>query len=261
MAGSIRIAPWNANGFEQRNLELTLFLDSQNIDICLIAETHFTKETVMRLRGYKIYHTPHPSNKYRGGSAVIIKKNIKHHEELKFSEIIQATTIRINIKKLQCNITAVYSPPRHNIMMEDYIEFLQSLGNRFVTGGDYNSKHTCWSSRLTTTKGRRLLEAVQTLSCNVLSEGTPTYWPSDPNKCPDVIDMFIRKGLSTNFTKVEGSLDLSSDHTPIVLTLSETVITKPPALALTNRMTDWDGFSVYLEKNSIVLNVPLKTKG
>lgn len=75
----------------------------------------------------------------------------------------------------------------------------------------------------------------------------------------DVIDMFIFKGLSTSFTKVERSLDLSSDHTPIVLTLSETVITKPPALALTNRMTDWNGFSEYLE-NSIVLNVPLKTK-
>lgn len=183
MAGSIRIAAWNANGLEQRNLELALFLDSQKIDICLIAETHFTKETVMRLRGYKVYHTP--SNKCRGGSAVIVKENIKHHEELKFSsEIIQATTIRIHIKKLQCNITAIYSPPRHNIMVEDYIEFLQSLGNRFVAGGDYNSKHTCWGSRLTTTKGRRLLKAVQTLSCNVLTEGTPTYRPTDPNKCP-----------------------------------------------------------------------------
>lgn len=214
----------------------------------------------MRLKGYKVYHTPHPSNKCRGGSAVIVKENIKHHEELKFSsEIIQATTIRIHIKKLQCNITAVYSPPRHNIMVEDYIEFLQSLGNRFVAGGDYNSKHTCWGSRLTITKGRRLLKAVQILSCNVLTEGTPTYWPTDPSKCPDVIDMFIFKGLSTSFTKVEGSLDLSSEHTPIVLTLSETVITKPPALALTNSMTDWNGFSEYLE-NLIVLNVPLKTK-
>ncbi|EFN64984.1 RNA-directed DNA polymerase from mobile element jockey, partial [Camponotus floridanus] len=125
-------------------------------------------------------------------SAVIIKENIKHHEEINFSsEIIQATTIRIYIKKLQCNISAVYSSPRHNIMVEDYIEFLQSLGNRFVAGGDFNSKHTCWGSRLTTTKRRRLLEAVQTLSCNVLLEGTPTYWPSDRNKRPDVIDMFI----------------------------------------------------------------------
>jgi len=123
-------------------LELELFLVNQRIDICLIAETHFTKETVMRLRGYKVYHTPHPSNKCRGGSAVIIKENIKHPEEINFSEIIQATTIRIHTKKLQCNISAVYSPPRHNIMVEDYIEFLQSLGNRFVAGGDFNSKHT-----------------------------------------------------------------------------------------------------------------------
>lgn len=53
MAGSIRIVAWNANGLVQRNLELELFLVNQRIDICLIAETHFTKETIMRLRGYK----------------------------------------------------------------------------------------------------------------------------------------------------------------------------------------------------------------
>jgi len=37
------------------------------------------------------------------------------------------------------------------------------------------------------------------------------------------------------------------------------VITKSPAFALTNKSTDWEGYSEYLE-NSIVLNVPLKTK-
>jgi len=71
--------------------------------------------------------------------------------------------------------------------------------------------------------------------------------------------MFICKGISTSFTKIEGLLDLSSDHTPIILTLSELVITKSPAFALTNKSTDWEGYSEYLE-NSIVLNVPLKTK-
>ncbi|KMQ87670.1 rna-directed dna polymerase from mobile element jockey-like protein [Lasius niger] len=148
---------------------------------------------------------------------------------------------------------------------------LNVLCNQKVTTGyhytkDYTKDRStepkranCGQGHTANYRGCMIAVELQRLRDKARKEGTSTYWPSDPNKCPDVIDMFICKGLSTSFTKVEGSLDLSSDHTPIVLTLSETVITEPPALALTNRMTDWDGFSVYLE-NSIVLNVPLKIK-
>lgn len=58
---------------------------------------------------------------------------------------------------------------------------------------------------------------------------------------------------------MESSTDLNSDHTPVILTLSDTIIYKEPSPSLTNNKTDWKNYSNYLEKN-IVLNVPLKTQ-
>jgi hypothetical protein len=52
---------------------LIVALIDQNIDVCLISETHFTRESYIKLRGFEVYHTIHPSNCASGGSAVIIK--------------------------------------------------------------------------------------------------------------------------------------------------------------------------------------------
>jgi hypothetical protein len=36
------------------------------------------------------------------------------------------------------------------------IDFFYTLGDRFIIGGDWNSKNTLWGSRLTTTRDREL---------------------------------------------------------------------------------------------------------
>lgn len=47
-----------------------------------------------------------------------------------------------------------------------------------------------------------------------MSTGTPTYWPSDPNKISDLLDFFITNDISPAYTDVSPNYDLSSDHTP-----------------------------------------------
>lgn len=56
------------------------------------------------------------------------------------------------------------------------------------------------------------------------SAGKPSYWPSDLNKTSDIIDFFIVNGLSNNFVKVDDCSDLDSDHLPLYLDLSQTLI-------------------------------------
>lgn len=41
---------------------------------------------------------------------------------------------------------------------------------------------------------------------NVISTEEPTYWPSDPKKTPDLIDLFINKRMSRLYTKMESRL-------------------------------------------------------
>lgn len=125
-------------------------------------------------------------------------------------------------------------------------------------GGDFNANHSHWGSRLTTTKGRELYRAAQIGGCKFVSTGKSTYWPTDPGKVPDLIDFFITKNISKNYIQIEEDLDLSSDHSPIYLTLSDNVIKKENNPVLINKCTDWNHFKELLE-SSIKLTVPLKT--
>jgi len=66
------------------------------------------------------------------------------------------------------------------------------------------------------------------------------------NKIPDLIDFFITKNLSTGFLEVTEELELDSDHSPIVLTVSATIIKKGRNPTLSNFNTDWDLFQAEL---------------
>jgi hypothetical protein len=66
----------------------------------------------------------------------------------------------------------------------------------FLTGGDWNAKYKEWGARLITPKGRNLLHAINRQNCKYLSTGEPPYWPTDPNKLPDLLDFFILHGIT-----------------------------------------------------------------
>jgi exonuclease III len=108
MANSLRIIEWNANGLLQHQHELEIILSTENTDVCLISETHFTKESFIRFKNYITYHTIHVANTARGVRAVIIRNNIKHFEEEKYITCdIQATIVTLETSKEthgKCNL-------------------------------------------------------------------------------------------------------------------------------------------------------------
>ena len=77
-------------------------------------------------------------------------------------------------------------------------------------GGDFNAKNTHWGSRLTTTKGRELLRAIQETRCEAMATEKPTYWLTDPGKVPDLINFFIVKNIPAPCLQIEESHDLIS---------------------------------------------------
>lgn len=202
----------------------------------------------------------HPDGTAHGGSAILIRNNIKHHEAESYkTQEIQATSIVIEDWQSQLVITALYSPPKHAIKKEDYIKFFKTLGPRFIAGGDYNSKNTLWGSRLTSPKGRQLQAAINDLHLHTISSGEPSYWPTDPKKIPDLVDFFVTKGTPTDYFKCISSQDLSSDHSVILLEVSQKFKHAKPAAWLHGRRTDWDLFRSLVEA-TINTDMPLKTE-
>lgn len=245
---TIKIMAWNANGLLKHKNELEVILKQKQIDICLISETHLTNHMYASFKNYKMYCANHPQNNARGGSAVIIRKSIDHYEEeIISSEEFQAATVTININESDISVTSIYSPPKHNIKMEKYIELFQKHNGRFVIGGDFNAKNVLWGSRLTTTKGRELWKAANQTGCNIITTGNPTYWPTDTAKIPDLIDFFVTRQIPLIKMHIEDGTELNSDHSPIYLLINGylTMEDKPPYLS--NKFTDWNYFKLKIE--------------
>ena len=72
-----------------------------------------------------------------------------------------------------------------------------------------------------------------------------------------MIDFFVSRNLSSSFMDVTEEIDLDSDHSPIFLTLSETIIKKDRNPAFSIKLTDWDMFREKLE-NRISLRATLQ---
>lgn len=154
---SLNIATWNLDGLSPNKDEVEILLNTHNIDVLLVSETHFTANSSVKIRNYEIYAANHPDGTAHAGAAVIVKSNIKHFEQPQFSKPhIQAATIQIQDRNGTFNVSSVYSPPKHKITVEQYNELFNTLGQRFIVGGDWNAKNLHWGSRLTNTRGREL---------------------------------------------------------------------------------------------------------
>jgi hypothetical protein len=131
---------------------------------------------------------------------------------------IQSTAVKIRTKKQNITIAAAYCPPGKTLKQEDYQEFFATLGERFILGGDYDAKNAKWGSRLTTTKGREFMKAINSINGNIHTTGRPTYWPADRNKIPPP------KYRSDPATELQGSYTATQQDQAIGTVLVRVVI-------------------------------------
>lgn len=256
---NLKIVTWNANGILSKLPIFEVFLNSQDIDICLLTETHLTNNNNFILKNYNIYNAICPGNTARGGSSLIIKNTIDHFDFGKIeSTDIQMSIVQINSTKQKLNVGVVYCSPSCSIKKEIFKSLFLELNERFILGGDFNAKHLDWGSRITLSRGKELRQAIRDLGCNIHSSGNPTYWPTDRNKIPDLLDFFISKKVSPNFISIEDCYDLNSDHSAVILKLSEKIVRKSTKPSLSNSSTDWLSFKLEISSR-IDLTIPLNS--
>lgn len=254
---------WNANGLKDRRNELEILLKFYQIDIALVSETHFTRESRLFFKGYKMYNAKHPSNNARGGASLLIRNEIKHNvvkciETKHFQSVI--VSVHTNLGTF--NVAPVYCPPRFRITVNQYDNFFQNLGSRFLVGGDWNSKNVKWGSRLTTRKGKNLALSVAKFKGNYISPWKPTYYSYNKKNKPDLIDFFIFKNLNFHDkTTCNVTPDFKVDHLVVLLSVFTHPVFFDKAPSLVNNSTDWNQFrDVINERLWNEINVTAETK-
>ena len=84
-----------------------------------------------------------------------------------------------------------------------------------------------------------------------------TNWNTDGNKTPDLLDFFVTSGISSTYTDLQSSYDLTSVHSPIMATLRTSVIVRKTTPRLHNSKTNWDTHRQITE-NRVNLSIKLK---
>jgi hypothetical protein len=128
----------------------------------LISETHFPENSYLKLPNYTVHHTNHPHGTARGVTAIIILNSIKHHQISNYNQdFLQATSVSVVNSVGLLTRSAVYLPPKCTVKQGQLEDFENTLGCRFIAGGDYNAKHTDWGARLITPRGREILKTME----------------------------------------------------------------------------------------------------
>lgn len=150
-----KIAHLNANGIFSHKNEIEHSLESENIDILLVTETHLTSKNFLKVHGHSIY-----SGNHRGGVAVIVRSSIQHYPTV-------WTTVISSLFNCQ---HSVFCPPKHKITVTQFDSFYKKLGPRFIAAGYYIAKLPYWRSRLTSPKGKQLIITILNSHLSCLSD-------------------------------------------------------------------------------------------
>ena len=73
----IKMALWNSRGVRNKRDELFQFINSNNIDICLLCETGLNGDHSIKQNNFKCYRYDRQQGR-GGGVAILVKKTIPH---------------------------------------------------------------------------------------------------------------------------------------------------------------------------------------
>jgi exonuclease III len=87
-----------------------------------------------------------------GGTAILIRQDIKHNEFLiPQLQRVEATAIQLRIKKELITLVSIYNPPGQ--IIERDFDLLLQMSHKVILAGDFNAKHTSWRARQNNTAG------------------------------------------------------------------------------------------------------------
>ena len=106
---------------------------------------------------------------------------------------------------------------------------------------------------------QRTIQGAPRKNYSFLSTGSPKYWLTDDNKIPDLLDFFITNGISTTYVDIQANYDLTSDHTPIIATISKSVAVRQPPPRLHNSQTNWETYrKLVRDKANLAIKLNVK---
>jgi len=246
MDEQLKILCWNCQGLGNKKSELLHFIRQHKIHIILLNETHLNPSASFKLPNYDTYRNDRTTLlglRCAGGTAILVANRLVHYEVPIQTNSLENTTIHIQINNRGTRLSAIYKRPINSLMPLD-IDNLLDFDHPTILAGDMNAKHPFWNSRRTNATGLTLLNHMEENNYFIFTPDTPTHNPDQRYHQPDVLDIAILKDNHLQYQLCNFTDELSSDYSPVILTLRGKPSFDPSKQQL--NITNWPKFAVDL---------------
>ena len=231
--------------FNRRN-ELSNYYIKEDPEIILLNSTGVRDDAKIKLFGYNV-HQRNESGENHSGIAIAIKRNIKYMIMDDWQGDILA--VRVETSKGPIIIATTYLPPRRHFIPEAQIRSLLNHREPTYILGDLNARHRCIGYTSNNPTGDFIANLISRNLCTHMGPDFNTLtWVSGVGR-PDILLGNQRAPLLHHALR-EGDLT-SSDHLPVVVTLS----TKPIIVLTKNNLnlkkTNWDTFQTSIAERML----------
>ena len=222
--------------FTRRN-ELCNYYFSEDPDIILL--NSIGKNSV-KIHGYCSYLKNTP-NEDHAGIAIAVKRNIPAQLLDDFSEDVLA--IQIQTTRGHIIVATTYVPPRRPVLPEEDILKIMRKNIPCYILADFNATHAALGHPSTNALGRRISRLIDNDLVSFLGPEFPTRFSVNSTGKPDIL--LANRHHHWNYSLHRGDLT-SSDHWPVILTLSSKPIVIPTPQYIKYQAADWDSFRTRL---------------
>lgn len=170
----LKICQFNVESLNSKKPLLITFLDQNDIDICLLNETHLKQNHNFKITGYNFIYQ-HGLNG-RGGVGILIRNNFKYTTvNLPFYEDLQSASIVLKTDIGNLSILCTYSPPRPGRFKSRQLkQIINSLPKPIILSGDLNAHHVAFGCLQTKPRGTDVYDLVDECDLCILNSGAPT---------------------------------------------------------------------------------------
>lgn len=208
MINGLNIITWNARGIRNKCQELFQFLIRHNVHVCLVSETWLKHNVSIRHNEFYTYRNDR-ENARGGGVAIMVRKNISHILlPIVNTNLIENIGIKLFTNNGSYNIYSCYFPGgsagsdnnRKRLFALDVRKLTINRGQKYILGGDFNSRHQMWGCIRANCWGNILHEKLESYEIDIMYPNDHTYVPSSSNRQGSTLDFFFNEHSCNDIT-------------------------------------------------------------
>ena len=214
----LKIVHWNAEGVMNKADALKVFLHENNVDVCLVQETHLQEGKHFKIRGYQVFRNDR-QGRHKGGVLTLVRNNIQAIEIKRFSGEAEYIQIKITAGKMNMDITNYYCPDNKQLSLDT----INIAGSNFLIAGDFNSHSQSWGYNELNRRGEEVENWQDENKLLLINQAwdPPTFysrvWHSsttpDIALCTEDIHQRVTREVCTQLA--------GSDHRPVMISILE----------------------------------------